>query len=153
MGVVRIMAELIAATSLAGIVAFVAWSWNSLPARIPVHFNIHGQPDSWGGKDFLIVLPVLAAFTYGILSLVQRKPQWMNVPFAVDLNDSEVRAQLGEMACVLKACVLILLFITVWAMVQVANGSATGLPAGFLPITLLLPILPTAIYLAKLKRP
>jgi len=144
---------MIAATSWAGIVALVAWTWNSLPSRIPVHFNIHGQPDSWGGKDFLIVLPVLAAFTYGILSLVQRKPQWMNVPFAVDLNDSEVRAQLGEMACALKACVLILLFITVWAMVQVANGNATGLPAGFLPIALLLPILPTAIYLAKLKRP
>ncbi len=30
--------------------------WNSLPERVPIHWNINGQIDDWGNKSFLIVL-------------------------------------------------------------------------------------------------
>jgi uncharacterized membrane protein len=153
MGIVRKLAETLAAAFLAGVFAVAGWNWASLPERIPIHFNLHGQPDNWGGKSMLIALCLIAAAAYILLSFVQRRPGMMNIPFAVDLENSEVRRLLAEMACILKASIMIVFFTIVWASVQVALGNAAGLPAGFLPLAVLLPMTPTVIYLARLRRP
>jgi uncharacterized membrane protein len=34
-------------------------NWADLPERIPIHWNFQGQPDSWGGKGTLWLLPFL----------------------------------------------------------------------------------------------
>jgi uncharacterized membrane protein len=43
--------------------AYLAFIWNSLPEKVPVHWNINGEIDRWGSKSFLIalvfMLPVL----------------------------------------------------------------------------------------------
>ncbi|RXM46798.1 SdpI family protein [Flavobacterium sp. YO64] len=35
---------------------YLGMIWNSLPERVPIHWNINGQIDDWGNKSFLIVL-------------------------------------------------------------------------------------------------
>jgi uncharacterized membrane protein len=38
-----------------------AWQWPTAPDIIPVHWNIHGQVDAWGGKFMgLLLLPLVA---------------------------------------------------------------------------------------------
>jgi uncharacterized membrane protein len=36
---------------------YLATIWNNLPDRIPIHFNIKGNPDIWSGKTTLLYLP------------------------------------------------------------------------------------------------
>lgn len=35
---------------------YLASIWNTLPQRVPTHWNINGEIDDWGSKSFLIVL-------------------------------------------------------------------------------------------------
>lgn len=48
--------------------AYLAFIWNSLPEKVPVHWNINGEIDKWGGKFFLIALVfMLPVFTYAVM--------------------------------------------------------------------------------------
>jgi len=61
--------------SLLAIVAipfiYLAYLWNSLPEKIPIHWNMQGEIDGWGTKDQLIViLLVLIVFVYTLLLVI-----------------------------------------------------------------------------------
>src|SRR5262249_3103011 len=50
-----------------------ALSWNAVPQRIPVHFDLNGVPDRWGGRfEGLFVLPIVALVTYLAFLLLPR---------------------------------------------------------------------------------
>lgn len=57
-----------------------------LPARLPIHFNFRGEPDSWtnNASAFWFLLPVIATVTlmliWGVGELAARSPQLWNVP-------------------------------------------------------------------------
>jgi uncharacterized membrane protein len=47
--------------------------WNNLPARIPVHWNIRGQVDGWGGKiPGLFLLPFTMLGVVALLHILPR---------------------------------------------------------------------------------
>jgi uncharacterized membrane protein len=44
---------------IAAMFAASAWAWQQLPERIPVHWNLQGEVDGWGGKfTGLLLLPI-----------------------------------------------------------------------------------------------
>jgi len=50
---------------------YLAYIWNSLPEKIPIHWNMKGEIDGWGTKDQLIViLLVLTVFVYSLLLVI-----------------------------------------------------------------------------------
>ena len=36
---------------------YLSTIWDKLPARVPTHFNLLGNPDDWSGKSTLLYLP------------------------------------------------------------------------------------------------
>src|SRR6185295_579071 len=59
---------LIAAMFIAG-----ALVWPHVPDRIPVHWNLYGQPDRMGGKlEALFLLPAIACGIYLLLLVIPR---------------------------------------------------------------------------------
>ncbi|GAC1492878.1 MAG: hypothetical protein NVS2B14_05770 [Chamaesiphon sp.] len=49
--------------AIAGLIANLAiavHAWFVLSDIIPIHFGISGQPDGWGSKETLWMLPILA---------------------------------------------------------------------------------------------
>lgn len=49
---------------------------NRLPARVPIHFDILGRPDNWGGRRMIFLLPIIAtimtiAFMLGLTQFGQ----------------------------------------------------------------------------------
>jgi uncharacterized membrane protein len=48
------------AVLLAAMWVFAAAVYTRLPDRIPTHFDIHGQPDRWGGRGSAFVFPLIA---------------------------------------------------------------------------------------------
>lgn len=58
--------------------------YGRLPARIPVHFDMSGQPDGWGSRAAFIVLPMIglgvAALMVVIGRAAVRHPAYINMP-------------------------------------------------------------------------
>jgi len=47
-----------------------ALQWSQVPARVPVHWGIDGQPNGWGPRGLgLLGMPVMAAVMYVVLTL------------------------------------------------------------------------------------
>ncbi|MFB9076887.1 SdpI family protein [Flavobacterium procerum] len=52
---------------------YLALIWNSLPERVPIHWNSDGEIDNWGSKFTLIaMLFMLPVLTYVIMSVVSK---------------------------------------------------------------------------------
>jgi len=137
--------------TLLAIVGVVAINWDKLPARIPRHFGISGQPDRWGGKSGMLNLPVIAFGLYAMLTLASRYQGLINVPMAIDRNAPEVRRLLLRMSLTLKLTMLMVFGYLTWSTVNVALGLATGLGRQFLGISLGLIFVPVIGFLYALR--
>jgi len=100
-----------------------------LPERVPVHFNIDGEADRWGGRWMIFLIPLvstaLVALDYWIFEYASPRsskpiPPEMKTPLHLLLLELSV----------------IFTYIT-WRMSEVAFGRSRGLGGRFLPITLL----------------
>ncbi len=63
--------------------AIIAWYWPTLPQRIPRHFGLYGNADTWGRKGSLLLLPIISIpmlFAFIGLSFI---PQSYNYPFRI----------------------------------------------------------------------
>ena len=53
--------------------AYLAYLWNSLPDKVPVHFNYSGEVDRYGSKMALLLIPILLPLlTYLLMRLVPK---------------------------------------------------------------------------------
>ncbi|MCE7938203.1 hypothetical protein DCC79_08275 [bacterium] len=53
--------------------ASAAWFWRAAPDRIPVHWNLAGEPDRYGGKvEGLLFVPLLSVGLYVLLRVLPR---------------------------------------------------------------------------------
>jgi len=58
---------------VAAMFALAALSWNRAPDRIPMHWNIAGEVDRYGGRfEGLLLLPMLALGTYLLMRFLPR---------------------------------------------------------------------------------
>ncbi len=81
--------DLIGYLSYLGSIAFLIFIWNSLPDKVPAHFNAAGEVDRWGSNTELLILPVIGALVAGSMQVVERFPQIHNYPER--LNDDNAR--------------------------------------------------------------
>ena len=120
-----------------GALAVMAWITyqafhgpNSLPDRIPTHFDLAGNPNGWGSPRTLLLLPVVALGIYLIITVVALFPSAFNYPVRVTASN---RARLEELALGMIAWlkVELLCFFTMlqWVIIQaVRNGRGTLSP-------------------------
>ena len=52
---------------------YLAYIWNELPSKVPVHWNIHGEIDRYGNKSELILIPILLPLLVYLIFLVVPK--------------------------------------------------------------------------------
>lgn len=58
---------------LAAMFGLAAWTWPSAPERVPVHWNLAGEVDRYGGKaEGLLILPGMALLIYVLLRFLPR---------------------------------------------------------------------------------
>lgn len=100
--------------------------YDELPATIPTHFGISGAPDGFGGKSTLLVLLVIDAVIFAILSATPFYPHLINMPGP----RTPASAQAGiAMTRVLKLEVMTFMAYVTWGIIQTAFGQAGGLGA------------------------
>ncbi|MFT4412306.1 DUF1648 domain-containing protein [Fredinandcohnia humi] len=137
---------------LVGMYVFIIFSWNELPDRVPAHFNAAGEPDRWGGKGSVLVLPIVATFLLKTTMILNKFPHIFNYPVEVTKENAEpLYVTSRKMLSTLNLFIMFFFTIGVWETVQVAFGKA-GLGMWYLP-GLLLSIFGTiGFYLNRLIR-
>jgi hypothetical protein len=127
--------ELIAAGAVVLACALLAQAWPAVPDRVPQHFGPTGQPDTWGGKQILWVLPAVAAGNYLLMTIVSRFPHTFNYPWPITVQNAEAQYVLGRtLMTALKAEIGALLVFLEWKTIAVALGRSKGLGEAFLPV-------------------
>jgi uncharacterized membrane protein len=56
-----LLLQIISAALVVLTVGMVGRSYSSLPARIPIHFGLFGQPDQYGSRPMIWLLPAVQA--------------------------------------------------------------------------------------------
>lgn len=122
---------------LLSLIALTVSAEVSLPARIPTHFGFDGNPDGWGGKESLILLPVLSAAFYVGLTALERFPWLYNYPVEITENNASDQYRLGRRLIEwLKLVVLAIFSYLQWQTIEGAKGVSGGLGVWFLPVAM-----------------
>jgi len=53
-------------------VALSLWAVAVLPPVVPIHFNVQGEPDSYGSKFFLLILPAVMVAMYVLMTYLPK---------------------------------------------------------------------------------
>lgn len=122
---------------MAAITAQALYGPNRLPARIPTHFNLAGQPNGWSSPAMLLMLPGIAFAVYLLMSLVARWPQAFNYPVRVTpVNRARLEALALGMIAWLKVELACLFAWIQWASIHAARDPHRGFPAAAMPAAL-----------------
>lgn len=122
-----------------------------LPAEIPTHFNVAGQPDAWGAKsEGLISIVVLTLCTAGCLVLA-RFPRIHNVPVAPRTEAAWQRAytvSTNMLLCAGVGCALILIEI----MYSTAHPERAGMTFLVPLAVMIIPLIVGVIQLVRINK-
>jgi uncharacterized membrane protein len=130
------------------LIAIPLLCYNQLPEKLPTHFNAAGEPDGYGGKTSLFLLPATGFFMYILLTVLAAFPHIYNYPVSITPENAEVQYRLAtRLMRILKTVILILFSFISWMSVRTATGNAAGLGKMFLPVFIILTFGVVIIYL------
>ena len=70
--------------------------WDELAdTAIPIHFDIRGTADGWGGRSYLLILPIVAAVLFTGLSISEKYYKKFNYPVKVSDHNRNTLYRLG----------------------------------------------------------
>lgn len=112
----------------------VGANYETLPDRIPMHFNFSGVPDGWGSRDSLWMLAGLAAGINALfLGVSFIKPWYWNIPVKVTPENAVAVYRVSRRMLTTLRFVFTLMFaLMVVGIIRVARGEAATLSPLFL---------------------
>lgn len=103
-----------------------------LPDRIPIHFDLHGQPNGWGSPASLPLLPAIAVGVFLLLTVIARFPETFNYPVAVtDANRQRLQALTMDLLAWMRMEVSCLFAAIQWISIQAAHHPQGGFSPRF----------------------
>lgn len=127
--------------------------WDQLPGKIPAHYNVRGEVDRWGEKWELVLLAVIGGFTLGFLQLVEKFPEMHNYPKRLnESNAAEFYLASRKMVNQLKAFSAVVFSALIMESATIGLGWTDGLSGWFLPVALILLILPIVNGIIKQRK-
>jgi len=150
---VKSVRDLIALTGLVFAIAVVADFYSRLPERIATHFNGAGVANGFGGRATLWLLVGIALLLYVTLSAIERIPRVVNLkkPLAPE-REKVVLAESMAMVGWIKVEICWMFAYICLAMVRNGMGLQVGWGRWFLPMTLVVVLGTTAVYLGRIFR-
>lgn len=125
-----------------GMLALLYWiTWSALsgadrlPARIPTHFDISGQPNAWGPTGILWLLPAVATGMYLLMTILAGiRFRSYNLPVPVtDSNLPFIQDQTSTMIAWIKFELICLFIYLQWSILQAARTAQFRLSPLLIP--------------------
>lgn len=123
----------------------------NLPATMPIHFNSAGQPDNYGSRTTIFLLPAVGTILFGGITLLNKFPFLFNYPVKITSDNALRQYTIAiRMMRYLKFILLIIFSYIEVMMYLTATGNSTGLSFWFLPVMLALIFIPLIYFVVKL---
>ena len=124
-----------------------------LPARIPTHYDLAGQPNGWGTPAMLLLLPALAMALYLLITVVARFPSCFNYPVRVTAgNRGRLEPLALGMIAWLKTEVVCLFAWIQISTIEAAWRGLGGLPPALIPVSLVAIFATVGWYIVAMRR-
>lgn len=148
-----------------GMIGYSIFYYGKLPDEIPIHFNMAGEADGWGGKGSIFGL-ILINFHSVVLLFVLNyfliiKPEdkkeslaYINIPFVNKdkLTDGQVfvvKRHGARMLAITNLMISILFATLYYEIIQAGLGNAVGVGSSF-GVMLVLVLAPSFYYIYKI---
>lgn len=139
--------EILAGAGMLALVLLPVLYYNDLPAQIPIHFNIHGKPDGFGSREFIWLLPVIGAALYAGMSFLERRPHKLNFQGKITEENAEDQYRLASrMIRIFKTIGVCNFAFINFIIINISLGKAEGLGPFFLPVFLIITLVPIIWY-------
>ena len=144
------LTDIIAFALLVLLIAIQVMNYGNLPDTIPTHFNAAGQPDGYGGKGTLWLLPATGMFMYLMMTVIEQFPQIYNYPVEITATNAERQYGIAtRLIRILKTLILLVFTFLSYKTIETATGKASGLGKAFLPVFLLITFGVVIFYIVK----
>lgn len=144
----KIIIEASALVILLSTFAYVITYWNTIPEKIPSHFNFHGQIDSWSSKNFVFFPVLVSLFLYLLLTVVSFFPSMWNMPVKItEENMERAYHHTRNMITILK-----LELVSVFAYITIQTSKAQVLSPYFLPVFLIVIFGTIAVHIVMINK-
>lgn len=113
--------------------------WHKLPNIIPTHYDAVGNVNGTGGRGSILILPIMGAAIFVMLTFFSRFPQYYNYPFNITEKNAKyqyknARKLMLIMNLEIACCFSYISLRTIYSILT----NTSGLGILFLPIFLIL---------------
>jgi uncharacterized membrane protein len=123
--------------------------YKSLPQNIPSHYNALGEPDKFSDRSSIYILPAVATVVYMMLSILGRIPGVAGFkPHGLGSRPA-ANYMLQTLLRTLKLATLVVFGMIILLTFQTSLGRADGLGRWFLPVVLVILLLPIVLSFFK----
>lgn len=129
------------------LVALVGYYYPQLPDTVPTHFGFDGQPDEYGPKRTLLLVPAIATVLFVGIVVLNRFPHIFNYPVTITPDNAARHYANAQRMLRLLNCVLAAVFLALgWVTIQTARARAEGFPVWFVPVVSVVILLPVGVF-------
>jgi hypothetical protein len=149
----KTLREALTLVGLLAPIAFLAAHWTAIPAIVPIHYGLNGQPNRFGSRDTLWLLPAIATLLYGFLHFIARFPHLFNLPVAAtDPRRPHVEAMALDLLGWMRLEIAWLFGFLTWSSVVTARHIGTGLPVWFTPFFVIVTLSTVGIFIQRSRK-
>ncbi len=121
------------------LLGFTLYYYPMLPEIIPHHFDAAGQPDSFGDKKIILVLPAIGVLLFIFMQYLSRHPHTFNYNVPITEQNAQEQYRIASrMIRSLAAFISCSFAYITYGTVQAARERWDGLGTWFLPVFLVL---------------
>ncbi|MGG1629530.1 DUF1648 domain-containing protein [Rossellomorea sp. NRS-1567] len=102
--------------------------WSEIPDTIAIHFS-KGEPDQWGSKYILFIMPIVSILTWFLIGLFVKKPEKLNYVNLTEENKEIQYIKVKKVMLVIQYLGTITFAFTNEAALRNAVGMESGLPS------------------------
>lgn len=142
--------EIIGLISVIGVWCMTIISYTKLPEIIPIHYNGMGEPDGFGEKSDILILPIITTIMFIGLTKLNEYPHIFNYPTKITKENAVKQyTNATRMIRILKLVIVFIFGLIAFQTIRYTNGQTDGLGKWFLPIIIGLMFVPMIYFIAK----
>ncbi|MCX6278334.1 MAG: DUF1648 domain-containing protein [Bacteroidetes bacterium] len=147
---------LIECLAIFAILSFIGYSiywFPRVPQIIPIHFNAKGEVNDYGNKASILIFPIIALFTYALLTVIALFPYNFNFAGKITPENAPRQYRLATRFIRILKTVIIFIFFYISAMIiRTAMNKTDRIGIWDIPVILCAIFIPLIVYFVVASR-